>query len=118
MVSRTSFSVDRKNFQPQIGSWDGSSLSYNNYDSQNQTYISNAKQGLSVNTNFINQDYNDIIKQLLSSDEAYWVYDEANSLLRPITIDTNSIVFKTGVVDKTIQYAFDFVFGQEYKLLI
>jgi hypothetical protein len=118
MVSRTSFGVDRKNFQPQIGSWDGSSLSYNNYDSQNQTYISNAKQGLSVNTNFINQDYNDIIKQLLSSDEAYWVYDEANSLLRPITIDTNSIVFKTGVVDKTIQYAFDFVFGQEYKLLI
>ena len=52
------------------------------------------------------------------SDEIYWVYDEANGIVRPITIKTDSIQFKTGVVDKVIQYAFDFDFGQTYKLII
>jgi hypothetical protein len=52
------------------------------------------------------------------SDEIYWIYNESNGDLRPITIVTNSIVFKTGVVDKTIQYTFDFNFGQAYKLII
>lgn len=118
MVSQTSFNTDRKLYQPQIGSWQSSTLSYNSYDSQNLTYVTNATQQLFVNTFWIEEDYNDIIKELLSSDEAYWVYDEEAGDLRPITINTNSIVFKTGVVDKTIQYSFTFDYGQQYKLII
>ena len=36
----------------------------------------------------------------------------------PITIATESVTFKTGVVDKTIQYGFEFDLGQGYKLLL
>ena len=61
---------------------------------------------------------NDILKQLLVSDEIYWVYDEANDYVRPITIVTQNIVFKTGAVDKLIQYQFDFQYGQPYKLIM
>jgi hypothetical protein len=117
-ASQTGFNTARSTYQPQIGSWEGTSLSYENYNTQLQTYVVNAKQTLLVNTQWLSQDYNDIIKQLLSSDEIYWYYNEPNVEIRPITINVNSFTFKTHVVDKTIQYSFTFDWGQGYKLLI
>jgi hypothetical protein len=138
MVNRQGFQATKRTYQPQLGTWNGSSLSYQDYDSSTLNYISDSSQTLSVNTNYVSEDYNDIFKQLLVSDEIYWVYVEglpgspwsfgfddngygggtATTKLRPITIKTDSIVFKTGVVDKTIQYGFDFDWGQSYKLII
>ena len=118
MISRQSFQSEKRTYQPQLGSWDAPTLSYNQYDSSTLNYIADSKQAISVNTDWINEDYNELLKQLMVSDEIYWIYNESNGDLRPITIVTNSIVFKTGVVDKTIQYTFDFNFGQAYKLII
>jgi hypothetical protein len=118
MVNTQTFNVNRSVYQPQIGSWGGSSLSYNDYDSNNLNYLVDTQESIRVNTDWVSEDYNDIFKQLMVSDEIYWVYDEANDIVRPITIKTNSIQFKTGVVDKVIQYAFDFDYGQTYKLII
>jgi hypothetical protein len=129
MVNRQSFQTMTRTYQPQLGSWQGQTLSYNDYDSSTLNYISDSKQTLTVNTNWISQDYNDILKQLLVSDEIYWYYEEDQNEessvspetvdgLKPITIKTNSILFKTGVNDNVIQYQFDFDFGQAYKLLL
>jgi len=118
MVSKQSFSTERRSYSPQLGTWESSTLSYQKYDTGNQAYIVDSKQGLSVNSFWIPEDYNDILKQLLVSDEIYWVYDEANNYVRPITIVTQNVVFKTGVVDKLIQYQFDFQYGQPYKLIM
>jgi hypothetical protein len=118
MISRQSFNTERRTYQPQLGSWQGTSLSYQNYDSSVLNYISDSKQAISVQSDWVSEEYNDIFKQLLVSDEIYWVYDEADGDLRPITINTQSITFKTGVVDKVIQYGFDFNYGQAYKLII
>jgi hypothetical protein len=117
-VSQNSMDVDRQQYQPQIGSWDSSTLSYNNYDAQIKPYVVNAKQRLLVNSQILPQSYNDIFKELLVSDEIYWIYDENNNDIRPIAINSNSIQFKTGVVDKTIQYSFTFDWAQNYKLII
>ena len=118
MVNKQSFTTEKKTYQPQLGSWNASTLTYQNYDSSTLNYVVDAKQSISVNTDWVDEDYNEIFKQLLVTDEAYWIYNEAQQLLRPITIDTSTIVFKTGVVDKVIQYQFDFNFGQQYKLII
>jgi hypothetical protein len=118
MVNKQSFTTEKKTYQPQLGSWNASTLTYQNYDSSTLNYVVDAKQSISVNTDWVDEDYNEIFKQLLVTDEAYWIYNEAQQLLRPITIDTSTVVFKTGVVDKVIQYAFDFNFGQQYKLII
>ena len=118
MVSRQSFETERKTYQPQLGSWESSTLSYQNYDSAVQNYIVDSKQMISVNSFFIPESYNDILKQLLVSDEIYWIYDEENDLLRPLTIATQNITFKTSVVDKLIRYQFEFNFGQPYKLIM
>jgi hypothetical protein len=118
MVSKQSFTTERRTYQPQLGTWESSTLSYQPYDTGNQAYIVDSKQMISVNTNWLSESYNDILKQLLVSDEIYWVYDEPTDAVRPLTIVTQNILFKTGVVDKLIQYQFDFQFGQPYKLIM
>ena len=116
MVNRQSFSTEKRTYQPQLGTWQSTALSYNDYDSGVLNYIADSKQAISVNSFFISEDYNDILKQLLVADEIYWMYE--TNRVRPLTIATQNIVFKTGVVDKLIQYQFDFNFGQAYKLIL
>jgi hypothetical protein len=118
LVNTQAFGVSRSVYQPQIGSWESRGLSYQAYDSSNLNYLVDTNQSLSVNSNWISEDYNDIFKEFLVSDEIYWIYDEATNDVRPITISTNSFQFKTEVVNKLIQYSFDFAWGQSYKLII
>ena len=118
MVNKQSFSTTKKTYQPQLGTFNSSTLTYNSYDSSVLNYIVDSKQAISVNTFWISENYNDILKQLLVSDEIYWVTNEQTDESKPLTIATSNVVFKTGVVDKQIQYQFDFNFGQNYKLIL
>lgn len=116
MVNRQSFSTTVRGYQPQLGTFTGPTLSYNQYDSSNLNYIVDSKQSISVNTDWVPDSYNEIFKQLLVSEEIYWVKSQTD--LAPLTIATDSLTFKTGVVDKVVQYGFDFDFGQGYKLIL
>ena len=118
MVSRQSFSTEKRTYEPQLGSWDSRTLEYNKYDTAVQNYIVDSKLGISVNSWFVPEEWNEILKQLLVSDEIYWIYDEDNNYVRPLTVITSNVVFKTGVVDHLIQYQIDFNYGQGYKLII
>jgi hypothetical protein len=118
MVNKQSFNTTTRDYQPQLGTWTGTSLSYNSADSSNLNYIVDSKQSIVVNTDWIPEAYNDIVKQILVSEEIYWIQNESSAVLTPITIATDSIVFKTGVVDKVIQYSFEFDYGQGYKLIL
>jgi hypothetical protein len=118
MVNKQSFNTTTRGYQPQLGTWTGTSLQYNSADSSNLNYIVDSKQSIVVNTDWIPEAYNDIIKQILVSEEIYWIKDESSTVLTPITIATDSITFKTGVVDKVIQYSFEFNYGQGYKLIL
>jgi len=116
MVNKQSFSTTKRSYQPQLGTWTGTTLQYTQYDSSNLNYIVDSKQSISVNTDWVDESYNEIFKQLLVSEEIYWV--KSSTDLLPLTINTESVTFKTGVVDKVIQYGFDFDFGQGYKLIL
>ena len=122
LVSRETFNTERSRYQPQIGTWADRTLTYNDYDSAIQNYITDSTLKLSVNTDYVNEDYNEIFKQLIVSDEIYWVYEEGSELnntekLKPLAIDSSTFNLKTGVVDKLIQYQFTFTQGQGYKLI-
>ena len=52
------------------------------------------------------------------SDEIYVVENNPGQDVKPITISTSNMMFKTGVVDKLIKYTFDFKLGQNYKLIL
>jgi len=117
MVNRKSISSTRRTYQPQLGSWQGTTLSYNEYDSQTLNYIVDSSQNIICNTNWLEESWNDILKQLLVSNEIYWCQENTTEV-KPLTIVTQNIQFKTGVNDHLIQYTFEFQFGQGYKLII
>lgn len=117
LVNRKSITSTKRTYQPQLGSWQGTTLSYNEYDSQNLNYIVDSNQNISCNTNWLDEGYNEILKQLLMSNEIYWCQGNTTEV-KPLTILTQNIAFKTGVVDHLIQYQFEFQYGQGYKLII
>tara|TARA_R110000796_G_scaffold91831_2_gene196011 strand:- start:1590 stop:2132 length:543 start_codon:yes stop_codon:yes gene_type:complete len=121
LVSKESMSTARQRYQPQIGSWNSRGLSYEQYESSTQNYIVDSKQNLSVNSNYVPESYNDIFKELMVSDEVYWVQsysDTDGEQLMPLAVQTSNFSIKTNKVDKLIQYSFDFIRGQGYKLII
>jgi hypothetical protein len=65
MVNRQSFNTERKSYQPTLGTWESSTLSYQNSDTANTAYIVDSKQSIQVNSYWLSEDYNDILKQLL-----------------------------------------------------
>jgi hypothetical protein len=115
------FNTDQRLYQPQLGTWQSSTLSYNQFQTSQQRYIVDATQVLDVNTDWLPEGYNELFKQLMVSDEIYWMYDQSNPnnvLVKPLTIKTNSLLFKTGINNKLIQYTLSFDIGQPYKLLL
>jgi hypothetical protein len=112
------FNTAQRVYQPQLGTWESSTLSYNQFQTKQQRYIVDATEVLECNTDWLVEGYNLLMKQLLVSDEIYWLYDQPNALVKPLTIQTNSLQFKTGVNNKLIQYTITFDIGQPYKLLL
>lgn len=119
LVSRKSFTTKTQQYQPQLGTWGGTFLGYAYYDTAKQNYTTDAYESISVNSDYVSEDYNNIFKQLLVSDEIYFVdYTPTypQGFLRPLTIKSSNVTFKTQKVDKLIQYQFEFEYGQGYKL--
>jgi hypothetical protein len=112
------FNTAQRVYQPQLGTWESSTLSYNQFQTKQQRYIVDATEVLECNTDWLVEGYNLLMKQLLVSDEIYWLYDQPNALVKPLTIQTNSLQFKTGVNNKLIQYTITFDIGQPYKLIL
>ena len=112
------FSTEQRTYQPQLGSWDATSLTYNVNQNNTQRYIVNTNEILEVNSDWLQEAWNEIYKQLLVSDEIYWSYDMPNNLVKPLAITTNAVRFKTGVNEKLIQYTVSFSIGQTFKLII
>lgn len=66
------------------------------------------KEKIQMNTGFIDESFNEVIRQLMLSEQV-WVYDGTE--VKPITLDTKSVQFKTSVNDKLINYTFDFSYA-------
>lgn len=114
MVSTKSFSNSNKTFQKQLGSWESSTFNISPSDSTTKIYSNSQSQTLTVNTDYVDESYNEIFKQLIVSDEIYWISDRDI----PLLITTNNINLKTRGVDKLINYTFSFSYSQPYKLTI
>lgn len=115
--SNYEFSTDQRVYQPQIGTWEASSLTTDTFQAKTQRYIVDANQTLTVNTDWLDENYNQLFKELLVSDEIYYLKNNNTSTVYPLTIKTNDIAWKTGVNNKLIQYTITFDLGQPYKFI-
>ncbi len=124
--------VSRKAFSTNVKSFKQNALEtplYQTYDTfkGDSLYYTEGQESLSVNTDYIDESYNEFFKGMLVSDEIYLVQskppetigeDGLFATLLPLVLTNNTFVEKTGVVDKLIQYQFEFRFSTPYKLTL
>ena len=124
--------VSRKSFTTNVKTYKQNALEtplYSTYDTfkGDSLYYTDGGETLTVNTDYIDEKFNEFFKGMLLSDEIYLVQskppetadeDGLGATLLPLVLTNNTMVEKTGVVEKLIQYQFDFRFSTPYKLTL
>ena len=101
---KNTLSVNVKDEQYNINTFNLDTLSYSVNEPTMQRFNVQAKESIQVNTDFIVEDLNEPIKQMLVS-ENIWI-DNGTDIL-PVIIKDTSFKEKTHVNDKLIQYSFN-----------
>ena len=85
------------------------SLSYDTHKHQNQSYNLQAKESIVLNTGFVSEDYNEVLRQMMMSEQVWLTIttDEQTNIF-PVIPNTNSLSFKTSLNDKLVDYAVEF----------
>jgi len=81
---------------------------YSNEKHQIRQFHVTGKESITMNTGYIDESFNEIMKQLLFSEQV-WVYD--GSTVNPITLNTKSLQYKKSVNDRLINYTIDFEYA-------
>ena len=81
--------------------------SSSNYDAkshQTKTFNKTGRKRFTLNTNYLVEAYNAVIEDIMLS-EYVWIY--VSSRWHPVTVATSSLLKKTSVNDKLIQYTLE-----------
>ncbi|CAB5223790.1 hypothetical protein UFOVP387_9 [uncultured Caudovirales phage] len=81
-----------------------SNVSYNASEGQKKSFNINGTQTITCNTGWVPEGYNNFIKELMLSDT---ILLNGN----PVTIKTQSLQYKTNLLDKNINYTIDFEYS-------
>ena len=128
LVSRNTFNTSTRTFK--TNALNSSNNLGNSYDvfKGSQTYFSEGSQTLTVNSDYVDESFNEFFKGLLVSDEIYWAtgpnpytditFQNVGADVLPLTVTSTSTQLKTKEVDKLIQYSFTFEISTPYKLTL
>ncbi len=92
-------------------SYNGLISSYGSYSlnqHEKQTFNVNGKEKVTVNTDFISEEYNALFTELMLSE---FIYLEENGQVLPVNLLKNSFEKKTKLINKLIQYSMDFEYS-------
>lgn len=70
----------------------------------NQVYNVESEKSLRINTGYVDESYNEVMKELMQSEQV-WI--DIDSQVLPVNVDTNSLTFKTSLNDKLVEYGID-----------
>lgn len=102
--STESLSVKKDKYNKILGSVSGGSYSYDITGHQFKTYNVTGQESITLNSDWVNENQNEVFKQLLLS-ELVWVND------KPATVTTGNLTYKTQVNDRLIQYTIEFEYS-------
>tara|TARA_R110001632_G_scaffold92768_1_gene198031 strand:+ start:1392 stop:2573 length:1182 start_codon:yes stop_codon:yes gene_type:complete len=89
--------------------FDQSTLTYKTYQHQRTQFMVQGNDSISMNTGFINDDYNQVIEELMLSEQVWATFiTNTQELVRPLVPKTKSLTFKTTLNDNLVDYAIDF----------
>ena len=100
--------VKRDSFNTSTISSSSSGVSYNTYDATNIVQDVAATKSLVLNTGFLKEEYNEIMRQLFQS-ENVWIRENNKTL--PIKIKDSSFTYKTNLNDKLVNYTVQFEYA-------
>ena len=100
-----SISVSKDSFKANTLNFGDSALSYSTSIAQNKYFNVNGTKSIKLNTGFVDEQFNEVIKQLLMS-ENVWIHEDGK--VYPIRPNTDSLEMKKSVNNKLIDYAIEF----------
>lgn len=83
-------------------------LAYGTYNPQVAQYNKLGKESITLNTNYLSEEYNEVIKQLMMSEQVWLTKLTDTELVLGIIPTTQSVTYKTSLNDRLVQYTIDF----------
>jgi hypothetical protein len=109
--STNSTSTSKDQFETNVGTLGSSTFTYNPATaSPTKTFNNFGRDSISVNTGFLNDGYNQMVKEMLLSNILYFVEQE-----RYVTLKNTSQEYKTSLNDNLVQYTFNFEYAAQVK---
>lgn len=105
--SVTTLGTTSESYKANIMNFD-SAPTYSTTSPQYQVFNKQGRENIRCSTGFIDEQYNEVIKQLMLSEQV-WI-DNGTDVL-PVAVASNSLEFKTGVNDKLIDYTIEFQYA-------
>ena len=100
-----SINVTKDSFKANTLNFGTTALSYSTSVPQNKDFNVNGSKSLKLNTGFVDEQFNEVIKQVLMS-ENVWIHEDGK--VYPIRPKTDSLEMKKSVNSKLIDYAIEF----------
>ena len=102
-----STNVTSEQFKASI--FDQSTLSYKTHQHQQQAFLAQGKDRITMNTGYVNDDHHSVIEELLLSEQVYYTeITETAEVVIPVIPLTKSVTYKTSVNDRLANYTVDF----------
>ena len=87
---------------------DFNTLTYATYKPQVAQYNKLGKESITLNTNYISEDYNEVIKQLMMSEQVWITKLTDTEEVLSVIPKTQNVTYKTSLNDRLVQYTVDF----------
>lgn len=102
-------STDVRSEQFKRSIFNESTLSYKTYQHQKQLFHTNGNDRITVNTDYIDEEHNKVIEELMLSEQT-WItrITGEEELILPVMPKTKSVTYKTSVNDRLVQYTIEF----------
>ena len=83
-------------------------LTYKTYQHQRTQFMVQGTDSITMNTGYISEDYNQVIEQLMLSEQVWATFITDTEEIRPLVPKTKSFTHKTQLNDKLIDYTIEF----------
>lgn len=109
--STTSTATTKETYETNVGTIGSSTWTYDPATaSPTKTFNNFGRDSIVLNTGFLNDGYNQMVKEMLLSDAIYLVEEE-----RYVTLKDTQVEYKTSLNDNLVQYTFSFEYAAQVK---
>jgi hypothetical protein len=109
--STTSTATSKETYETNVGTIGSSTWTYNAATaSPTKTFNNFGRDSIVLNTGFLNDGYNQMVKEMLLSNAVYLVEEE-----RYVTLKDTQVEYKTSLNDNLVQYTFSFEYAAQVK---